>query len=42
MFQVTSYPTMIVIDHTGKERWRGSDVRQLEEAVKYILQRPVR
>lgn len=40
MFQVKAYPTMVVLDHTGKERWRGSDARQLEEAIKYILQRP--
>jgi thiol-disulfide isomerase/thioredoxin len=40
MFQVSSYPTLVVIDHTGKECWRGSDVKQLEEAIKYILQRP--
>jgi thiol-disulfide isomerase/thioredoxin len=42
MFQVSTYPTMIVIDHTGKELRRFSDVKQLEEAIKYILQRPAR
>lgn len=42
IFQVTSYPTMVVIDHTGRERWRGSDVKQLQEALDHILQRPVR
>ncbi len=40
MFKVEAYPTLVVLDHTGKERWRGSDVRQLEDAIKYILQRP--
>jgi thiol-disulfide isomerase/thioredoxin len=43
MFNVKVYPTMVVIDHTGKERWRGSDVKQLDEAIEHILQkRPAR
>ena len=39
LFQVSSYPTMVVIDHTGKELWRGSNTPQLEEAIKYSLMR---
>lgn len=40
MFNIKAYPTMVVLDHNGKERWRGSDVKQLEDAIKFILQRP--
>jgi thiol-disulfide isomerase/thioredoxin len=39
-FKIEMYPTLVLLDHTGKELWRGSDVRQLEEAVKYVLRRP--
>lgn len=38
-FKIKAYPTMILLDHTGRELWRGSDVRQLEEAIKYSLMR---
>ena len=37
LFKIRAYPTFIVLDHTGKEHWRGSDVAQLEEAIKYTL-----
>jgi len=39
LFKVKSYPTMVLLDHTGRELWRGSDVRQLEESIKYCLKR---
>ncbi|MCE9533036.1 MAG: redoxin domain-containing protein [Planctomycetes bacterium] len=34
-FRVRAYPTMVLLDYTGRELWRGSDVRQLEESIKY-------
>jgi len=38
-FKIKAYPTMIMLDHSGRELWRGSDVRQLEESIKYCLMR---
>lgn len=38
-FHVTGYPTAVLLDYTGKELWRGSDTRQLEEAIRFYLQR---
>jgi thiol-disulfide isomerase/thioredoxin len=38
-FQVKAYPTLVLLDHNGRELWRGSDIRQLEDAIKYCLSR---
>ena len=38
-FKIRAYPTMILLDHAGRELWRGSDVRQLEDSIKYYLMR---
>jgi len=38
-FKIRSYPTMILLDHAGRELWRGSDTRQLEDSIKYYLMR---
>ena len=38
-FKIKAYPTMILLDHNGKELWRGSNTPQLEEAIKYSLMR---
>lgn len=38
-FKIKAYPTMILLDHGGKELWRGSDVRQLDESIRYYLMR---
>jgi thiol-disulfide isomerase/thioredoxin len=38
-FRIKAYPTMILLDHSGRELWRGSSAVQLEEAIKYYLMR---
>ncbi len=38
-FKVKAYPTMVLLDHAGRELWRGSDVHQLDDAIKYYLMR---
>jgi thiol-disulfide isomerase/thioredoxin len=38
-FNVRAYPTLVLVEHGGRELWRGHDVRQLEDAIKFYLQR---
>jgi len=39
LFSVKVYPTMVLLDHSGQIKWRGSDPHQLEDAIRYYLQR---
>jgi thiol-disulfide isomerase/thioredoxin len=34
-FNIKAYPTIILLDYAGRELWRGSNVKQLEDQVKY-------
>jgi thiol-disulfide isomerase/thioredoxin len=38
-FRIKAYPTLVLLDHSGRELWRGASTIQLEEAIKYYLMR---
>lgn len=38
MFNVRAYPTMVLLDHTGRELKRANDIRVIEDAIRYHLQ----